>query len=264
MLRSGNDLRGLKIRATDGDIGKVDQFLFDDEHWTIRYIVVNTAGWLLKELVLLSPRSIAGVDWDDRRIDVSLTREQVEQAPPIATDQPVSRQMETELASYYGYHPYWYGPGLWGGTGYPFGAGVAAGYPAMVAEEQAQSAVAGDGEPGEEPQGDQHLRSTREVSGYAIHALDGDIGHVDDFLMDDETWAIRYLVIQAGGWWSGKEVVIAPRWATGISWGERTVSVDLTREQIKESPEYDPRRLSRHEEERLHQHLRRPGYWEER
>lgn len=261
MLRSGNDLKGLKIRANNGEIGKVDQFLFDDASWTIRYMVVNTAGWLLKELVLIAPQSIAGVDWDDQRVDVNLTREQVEQAPPIATDQPVSRQMETELATYYGYHPYWYGPGLWGGTGYPFGAGVAAGYPAAaaLAEDELRQP-----ESDELPEGDQHLRSTREVGGYSVHAQDGDIGHVKDFLMDDETWTIRYLVLDTGGWWSGKEVVVAPRWASKISWEERLVYVDLTREQVKSSPEYSPNQLSRDEEQRLHQHLRRPGYWEER
>lgn len=263
MLRSGRGLRGLKIAATDGEVGKVDQFLFDDERWTMRYMVVNTAGWPLKELVLLSPRSIGDVDWEGQHINVSLSREQVEHAPNISTDKPVSRQHEAELAAYYGYQPYWHGPALWGGGAYPFGPGLAAGFPAAVAtsvdHEQAPDAGATDTA---ETAGDSHLRSTREVHGYVIRATDGDIGSVSDFLMDDESWAIRYLVIDTGGWWSGKEVLIAPLWATAISWEQQVVELDLTREQIKNGPEYDPRNLTRDDEQLLHKHYHRPGYWE--
>ncbi len=256
MLRSGSDLRGLTIRATDGDIGKVDEFLFDDVSWTIRYMVVNTGGWLLKELVLLSPRSIKAVAWDERGVEVNLTRQQVENAPDISADQPVSRQMEEELAKYYDYQPYWYGPGLWGAAGIPFGVG--AGYTAA-----AMAAVEREREPQEAPRGDPHLRSTREVKGYRIHASDGEIGHVADFLMDDETWSIRYLVVDTGGWLPGKQVLIAPLWAREVSWDEQAVTVDLTRDQVKEAPEYDPQRLRREDEQLLHSHYRRTGYWED-
>lgn len=256
MLRSGNDLKGLAIRATDGEIGAVDQFLFDDEGWAVRYMVVNTAGWLLKELVLLSPRSITGVDWDGRHVEVGMCRQQVEDAPPIATDEPVSRQMEAELATYYGYQPYWYGPGLWGAAGYPFGAGLATGYPAaaMVSEHQRAAETTERGDP--------HLRSTREVKGYAIRTRDGEIGEVRDFLMDDESWAIRYLVIDTGGWWSGKRVLIAPLWATAVSWEDKVIEINLTREQVRSGPEYNGLRLSRDDELLLHRHYQRPGYWE--
>jgi uncharacterized protein YrrD len=227
MLRSGNDLRGLTIRATDDEIGKVDQFLFDDHHWTVRYLVVNTGGWLLKELVLLSPRSISAVDWDERRVDVSLTRSQVEHAPDISTDEPVSRQKEEELAAYYQYAPYWYGPSVWGDMAYPFGGpGIAA---TIAAEQEAAASTA--------PKGDPHLRSTREVNGYRIHASDGEIGHVSDILMDDGTWTIRYLVVDTGDWLPGKRVLIAPAWITAISWDEQSVTVNRSREQVKEAPE---------------------------
>ncbi len=258
MLRSGNDLRGLTIRATDDEIGKVDQFLFDDGSWTVRYMVVNTGGWLLKELVLISPRSIENVAWEEGRVEVSLTRAQVESAPDIYADQPVSRQMEEQLASHYNYQPYWYGPGLWGASGYPFGPGLGVGYapPAMAATERERA-------PQEAPKGDPHLRSTREVKGYHIQASDGEIGHVDDFVMDDETWSIRYLVVDTGGWLPGKQVLIAPHWANAVSWDEQAVTVDLTRDQVKDAPEFDHRRLGRDEEQLLHTHYRRKGYWED-
>ncbi|MBX0328866.1 PRC-barrel domain-containing protein [Oscillochloris sp. ZM17-4] len=117
MLRSINDLRGLIIQATDGDIGHVDAFFFDDVAWSIRYMVANTGGWLLPETVLISPRSIRSVDWEQRLVAVNLTRQQVKDAPSTDTDEPVSRQMEIAHAAYYRYDPYWYGPGLWGGMG---------------------------------------------------------------------------------------------------------------------------------------------------
>lgn len=258
MLRSGNDLKGLAIRATDGEVGKVDQFLFDDASWTVRYMVVNTAGWLLKELVLVSPSSIRGVDWVAGQVQVGLTREQVEQAPPIAHDAPVSREMELEMASYYQYQPYWAGPGLWGGAAVPFAPGLAAG-PEIgpVATPEPAPLHESATEPG-----DYNLRSTREVGGYAIRANDGDIGAVSDFLMDDETWAIRYLVVDTGGWWSGKQVLLAPLWATAVSWEDRVVEMDLTRDQVRGGPEFDRERMTRDDEQLLYQHYRRRGYWE--
>ena len=143
MLRSGEAIKGLAIRATDGKIGTVDQLLFDDERWAVRYMVVNTAGWLLKELVLLSPRSIAGVDWEARQVAVNLRRQQVEDAPSIATDAPVSRQMEAELASYYSYQPYWYGPGLWGAGAYSFVAPSSAGSGSVATTSSCSTSTTG-------------------------------------------------------------------------------------------------------------------------
>jgi hypothetical protein len=166
--------------------------------------------------------------------------------------------MEEQLASYYSYQPYWYGPGLWGAAGLPFGMGVGGGYTAAALAAEREQARR------DPPEGDPHLRSTREVKGYRIHTSDGEIGHVDDFLMDDETWSIRYLVVDTGGWLPGKQVLIAPLWATAVSWDEQAVTVDLTRDQIKRAPEYDPRRLGRDEEQLLHRHYSRKGYWEDR
>lgn len=265
MLRTVEHLRGLKIRATDDEIGKVDEFFFDDERWTIRYMVVDTGNWLISEPVLISPRSVREVDWDDRRVEVSLTREQVKEAPSIASDRPVSRQMELEHAAYYNYDPYWYGPGLWGGTGFPYYAGGVAGYtPVPLAATEREREIERDRQRDiEGPQGDSHLRSTREVHGYHIRANDGEIGHVTDFVMDDETWAMRYFVIDTRNWWPGKKVLLAPAWVDAVNWGDRTVDVDLPREAIKSAPEYDPERLTREYEADLYSHYGRPSYWDE-
>lgn len=238
MLRSTKDLRGYRLRATDGEIGSVDDLLFDDEQWTIRYLVANTGGWLTGQLVLLSPIVLGQADWEGKALAVGLTRAQIEQSPDIATDQPVSRQHEAELAQYYGYLPYWGGTGLWGAGMTPYAlSGIAT--PPIVSPGSTtatERALAGP----EMAQGNQHLRSTRAVRGYHIHARDGEIGHVDDFIVDDDTWAIRYLVVDTRNWWPGKHVLVAPQRIGAIDWASSSVKVDLLRETIKQEPEYDP------------------------
>jgi len=260
MLRSTKVLRGYTLRATDGEIGSVDDFLFDDEQWAIRYLVANTGGWLTGRLVLISPIVLGQADWEAQTLAVALTRTQIEQSPDIATDRPVSRQHEAELAQYYGYLPYWGGMGIWGAgmTPYTLGGGVVP--PAVppggaTATERALASAPTE-------HGDQHLRSVREVTGYHIRARDGAIGHTDDFIVDDETWAIRYMVVDTRNWWPGKHVLVAPEWIGAIDWGTSTVEVDLQRETIKQAPEYDPAMLNREYESALYRYYGRPGYWE--
>lgn len=255
MLRSINDLRGLTIRATDDEIGSVDEFFFDDQQWSVRYLVVNTGNWLLNTPVLLSPRSIRSINWESRQVAVNLTRQQVQDAPNTEMDRPVSRQMELAHAAYYNYEPYWYGPGMWGSMGVPyFGGGLTGFVAADMTADQRTSALA---------ESDVHLRSTHEVTGYHIHASDGEIGHVSDFVMDDATWEVRYLVVETHNWLPGKKVLVAPAWISGVNWNDRTVNVDLARETIKVGPEYDPTQLNRDYEERLYQHYQRSAYWDE-
>jgi hypothetical protein len=111
---------------------------------------------------------------------------------------------------------------------------------------------------------DSHLRSTHDVTGHHIQARDGEIGHVDDFIIDDETWTIRYLVIDTRNWWPGKMVLVSPRWIDSIDWGQSKVFVNLHRDAIKQSPEYTEGSLiTRDYEAGLHQHYNRLGYWDE-
>ena len=106
------------------------------------------------------------------------------------------------------------------------------------------------------------MRSTRAVSGHHIQALDGEIGHVEDFIIDDETWAIRYLIVNTSNWWAGKKVLVSPQWIERVSWGERKVFINLSRETIKESPEYtEESLLTRDYEIGLHGHYNSKGYW---
>ena len=119
MIRSASELKGYTIRASDGDIGEVMQFYFDDEKWTIRYLVADTGGWLMGRKVLISPAALGRVDWNSRTLGVNMTKERVENSPSIDTDRPVSRQHESAYYDYYGYPYYWSGPYVWGPVAYP-------------------------------------------------------------------------------------------------------------------------------------------------
>jgi sporulation protein YlmC with PRC-barrel domain len=178
-------------------------------------------------------------------VSVQLTKKQIEDSPSIELDEPVSRQFETTYNGYYSYPDYWGGPYMWGD------------YPNIPQERtRSISAVLNATE------WDRHLRSTHDVTGYHILALDGEIGHVDDFIIDDETWAIRYLVVATKNWWPGKKILMSPRWIEDVSWEEREVKVGLTRESIQAAPEYvDDSQLTRDYETGLHEHYKCVGYW---
>ncbi|HEV8530859.1 MAG TPA: PRC-barrel domain-containing protein [Methylomirabilota bacterium] len=261
MLHSARELVGYTIGATDGDIGAVHDFYFDDESWTIRYLVADTGDWLPGRKVLISPMALREPRWTTQRLPVGLTRAQVERSPGVDTARPVTRHYEAELAGHYGYPYYWAGPYRWGAGPYPF-APIAP-EPVPV-EPEALTTLEREGMANvEHRDSDRHLRSVQEVRGYYIQAADGDIGHVDDFLIDDRTWAIRYMVIDTRNWWPGKQVLVSPEWIAAVSWNDSKVHIDLTREVVKSAPEYDPAHpLERELESRLHEHYGRRKYWE--
>jgi hypothetical protein len=251
MLRNAKHLHGFAIRATDGELGTVDQLYFDDETWAIRYLTVETGGWLGGRTVLVSPFSVVDTDWQAKRLDVALTKKQVANSPDINTHQPVSRQHEAAYNQYYGYPYYWGGPYLWG-PGY-FPAGVA--FQTTSATE-----TMADGKRIESA--DSHLRSTEAVTGYYIEAADGEIGHVDGFIVDDEAWALRYIEVATRNWWPGKKVLVSPAWIERVSWTDSKVYAGLTREAIQNAPEYvESLPISREYENRLYFHYGRPPYW---
>jgi hypothetical protein len=236
MLRSFNHLRGHAIHASDGEIGSLRDIYFDDRSTSVRYFVVDTGTWLPGKRVLLAPAAIGGIDAERGEIVTGLTRRQVEGSPPVESERPVSRQQETELHSYYGWQPYWAVPPM-AGTLAPFWgpAMVGTAYPAAGEDPVAEEVAAR-----ERQHADPHLRSAREVEGYHVAASDGEIGHVEDFLIDDGQWAIHLLGIDTGNWLPGRKVVISPAWLREIDWDAQRIVVDLTCRQIKDSPEYDP------------------------
>jgi sporulation protein YlmC with PRC-barrel domain len=236
MLHSFDQLRGYAIHASDGEIGSLRDVYFDDQSTLIRYFVVDTGTWLPGNRVLLVPAVVGGVDVERGEIVTGLTRQQVEDSPPVDTEQPVFRQQELSLHTYYGWEPYWTVPPLAGSLAPYWGAAVPAGTHVRPGEER----VAEEAAAREREERDPHLRSAREVEGYHVAASDGEIGHVEDFFIDDRDWAIQLLGIDTRNWLPGRKVVISPGWLRGIDWAGRRIEVDLTRQQIKDSPGYDP------------------------
>ena len=263
MLCSVNDLRGFVVEGIDGQIGRVRDFYFDDATWTIRFLVVDTGAWLDGRHVLVSPIAIGAPDRNGRVLPVTITREQVRMSPDIDTRKPVSRQHEVEQYGYYGYPHYWGGSGLWGDGMQPGKMLAAYGGTRSADEANDESTFVAEQARLHRQRGDDpHLRSCDTIVRYHVHASDGVIGHVEGVIVDDDTWAIRYLVVNTSDWWLGHQVLIAPRWIEDISWLEATVSVDLSRDAVKHAPAYDPDALpDREQEVRIHEHYERPGYW---
>ena len=229
MLQSLKRLYGNKLGASDGEIGHVKDFYFDDQSWAVRYLVADTGSWLPGRQVLISPHSLGTLDPEAGVLRVSLTRQQVENSPSIETHKPVSRQYEEEYYRYFGWPGYWQGDQLWGLTGFPILAGQAApppGEPARADGSQTRPA-------------DPHLRSAQDVTGYHLRTVDATIGHVGDFLMDPRSWAIGQLVVKTGHRLTGREVLISAGQVDRISYDDSTVFVNLTGADIENSPAYE-------------------------
>jgi len=258
MLRSAKEMEGYAVDATDGSIGHVKDFYLDDETWVIRYLVVETGGWLSSRKVLVSPIAIGTPNPEQRLLPASISRAQVKASPDIDTDKPVSRQHEMTYSYYYDYPYYWGGASYWGGGMYPNllmpGYGGLGGSRTEFGEGRRAMAQR---ESARHEQDDLHLRSCNAVIGYHIHASDGEVGHVAGLLIDEETWAIRYFVVDTGHWWLGHTVLIAPQWIESVDWYDRTVTVSVTRQAVKDAPAYDPEAApNQYDEDRLDKHYK--------
>ena len=258
MLRSMKDLQGFTIGATDGDIGTVKEFFFDDVSYTVRYVVVDTGGWLAERKVLLSPIAFRGMDWEHKRITSALTKAQVEKSPDIDTRQAGLAAARDRVLRLLRLRAVLGRVLSLGRVALPLPRGRAG--LECRGRSSASSAWTGEAKVRHDP----HLRSSRAVTGYHIQATDGDIGHVEDFLVDDQSWAIRYMIVDTSNWWAGKKVLVAPAWIERVDWDQSKVHVTITRAQIRNSPAYDPARpVERAYETQLHGHYGQPRYWSE-
>jgi hypothetical protein len=245
MLRSLKELVGYAIHAVDGDIGRVHDFYFDDQTWAIRYLVVDTGGWLSSRKVLVAPVALNTPKWESQAFPVRLTKEQVEKSPSIDLDKPVSRRMEEELYVYYGWKPK------------PDWRNARTRAAVRVIEKSVWDE--------EESSGDLNLRSVNEIIEYDIQASDGEIGHAADLIVDDEAWIIRYIVVDSHDWLPSKKVLVSPSWVSAVTWPGRNIYVvGLSRNMVKNSPAFDPSApVNREYELRLYDYYGRPKYWTE-
>ena len=248
MLWNASAIKGYAIAASDGRLGTVSDFLFDDATWLVRWLVVDTGNWLSGRKVLLPPAVLGHPDRTGREFSVGLTMQQVKNSPDISADRPVSRQMEASVYDYYGWSPYW-GMGLYMG-GYAY-AGSSMGASNYLESRRHEEEIAASRRDDDDP----HLRSIEAVTGYHIHASDGEIGHVEDFLLEDTDWSIHFLVVDTKNWWPGKKVLISPRSAQSINWSDRLVNLNVDRQWVKNSPTYDASTtIDGAYEKRLHDH----------
>ncbi|MEO9590113.1 PRC-barrel domain containing protein [Rhodopirellula bahusiensis] len=227
MLISTETMLGTELLGTDRSVGSVCDLLFDDETWVVRHLVVDTGHWLPGRQVLLPPMKVQNADWGASSASVPLTSQQVKDSPSVESDRPVSRQMEIELYQHFDV-PYYWGPAgaTLAGSGYtpmPLAAGL------MPMDQVENDDIKRN-----------HLRSFDEVSGYSIQGTDDHVGHVEGMVIDDVNWSIQQLIVDTRNWWPGKKVLLGRDQIQEISWSEATVTVGLTKEQIKSSPLYDP------------------------
>ncbi len=255
MMQVVSALKGYAIEASDGRMGTVTDFLFDDASWRVRWLVVDCGTWLTGRKVLIHPSAISRADLEQRRFVVTLTKAQVENSPDIAEDQPVSLQMENQLYTYYGWDPLWRGP-------YLSETPNAIASPLMAPPYFGLGLNTGEAhdEGGSSQGSDPRVRSVEEVTGYHIHAVDGEIGHVENFMIDDADWSLHYFIIDTRNWWFGKRVLISPLAVKSIDWFDRHIELDVSREQVKSSPPWDPLdAFTQLYAKRLHTHYGWPG-----
>ena len=245
MLNVVSSLKGFDIQAKDGSLGTVSDFLFDDSSWKVRWIVVDTGRWLTGRKVLIHPSAVLSADYVARKLSVALSMAQVKDSPDIRQDRPVSRQMQNNLYSYYGWDPLWgggvFGAGTYGGAMYG-GVGRGAIASALSAPAYFGAGAVREAEHGEmnSEDGDPHLRSISEVTGYHVHATDGNIGHVEDFLVESDNRGVRYLIVDTSNWWVGQHVLIAPHAVKEVDWSVRRIDLSVARDKVRSSPSWNP------------------------
>ena len=242
MVRSTISLGGYKLQALNGElIGRVNDFLFDDRKWVVRYLVLRTGGWFTREKKLISPVALGEPDWSSLTIPAKLSVKQVKESPDISVDRPVSLQQEIELHEYYDWLPYWLQEG-------------------SAAEPASGHGDTAGGTGSEEE--DRHLRSALEVLTYELQAEDGKAGRIKDLLIEDGTWVIRYLVVKTSFWKPARRVLVSPLWMRGASWEQKKIYVDMPLTIIRNSPRYDPSApLNKEFETRLYDHYGKPKDW---
>ncbi len=256
MLRSVRELTNYVLSAVDGDIGRCKDFLFDAERWALRYLVADTGKWIPKRKVLISPISLGHADHETRRLHVHLTRAQIESAPPLGEDEALTRTHEMAFAQFYGFPFYWAGASLWGFAATP--------HELRQPEDPRVAEASGRAVPHRPTEAlaehDSRIYAVSEVLGFRIAASNGDLGGISDFIVDDDTWALGYAVVDTQPVWPGRQVLVAPSWIRSLDWHTKKAVVDLTRQQVEQSPPFDPATpVNRQFEERLYDYYGRPA-----
>lgn len=231
MKHNVENIVGWELGALDGEIGKIKELYFEDQSWTIRYLIVETGSWLLGRKVLISPEAVVRVDIKNEIIEVKLTKEQIENSPDVNSDKPVSRQHEDELYQYYGIGNYWMGS-LWSGG---MGTSGMMRTSTLPLEDEIRKSELKEND----AVMDTHLRSTHSVKGYNVKSAGNELGEVEDFIFDDATWKIDFVIVKTGGWFSEKMILIESNVVKEINWKNSCLNVSATTDDLKNNGEYN-------------------------
>ncbi|MFT5208080.1 MAG: hypothetical protein ACI9CF_001848 [Candidatus Omnitrophota bacterium] len=226
MLRSVKGLIHYKIQGIDAHIGHIVDLLVDDNSWVLRYLVDDTGHFFPGRKILISPKSIGEIDSATKTTHVKLDKKQVHNSPAAESHKPVSLQKQDEIAQYFG----WPLATEWALAG----GGVH--HPTHAEEIKSWEQIAQ--KVGEEKES--HLRSVTEVFGYAVEALDGRAGRLEDLIIDDASWNIQYLVVDIGSTEHHKHLVmISPDWVENVDWNEALIHFHESKLKIDQSPAFD-------------------------
>jgi sporulation protein YlmC with PRC-barrel domain len=180
MLRSCKSLEGYSLNASDGEIGHLKTIHFNDEDWSVKYLVVDIGSFWNEKKVLVLPNASYQFSWIEQNISVKLTRNQIKEALPYSSDLPVSDQHELinklNFKSLYLIEP-------WSGSFLPLW------FPDLKAGQALQNIV--------QEIGDKDLRCAKTITGYQVVLKDKEFGKVEDFILDCNEWIIRDIVIDA-------------------------------------------------------------------
>lgn len=257
MLANTQELKGFEVVNEDEEVGKIEDYYFDKDYWVTRYIVVDTGNWLIERDVLISPESIENIDYGEGKIYLNISTDKIENSPPVLKDEPLLRTQEKDLADYFNWPYYWSAAE----TGKPGVSGLSPNN--LIREITIQENMDQQNPNINKEEVEAGLRSINEMINYNIHAVDGEIGHIEKFILDDDNWLVRYLVVDKRDFLPGKKVVLAPEWITNIDWVREEVKYNLKKEEIKNAPEYDPEiPVSEVYEKKLYEHYDKEKYWE--
>ncbi|MDQ0207815.1 PRC-barrel domain-containing protein [Alkalicoccobacillus murimartini] len=266
MFIQAKTLESFSMNATDGELGSIADLYFESNTFTLRYFVGDTRTWFFGGKVLLSPEAVTSIDAEKEHINVNETKEQIKNSPKPSEHEPVSRQYEAELRDHYGWKHYWGAPigGVGAGMGTP-GAYPAA--PGLIIPPPVSNPQSDQGEYESEALSHQtnhnFLQSINDLRGYTIHAKNGEVGKVLDFMLNEHDWSINYIIVDVGGVFTREPVPLAAEWITDISWQDKTITVNVEKELIERAPNYELHEpFTREHEAELYSHYNRKTYWE--
>ncbi len=205
MFHDLKTLTGSVVVATDGEIGKVTDFLFNDQSWTIGYLVVDVRRRLIRRDVVLTVAAVKEPDWSKKVFQLQLTREQVRDSPVVDSVEPVSRQQRIAMEEYFGRFACWVDRQA-GGSSIPTGTE----YPLHS-------------------KGNPHLRSAWHLTGYTVWSAGNEVGYLEGFIVDEPAWHIGYLNVKAGDWLNSRSVLIPTHSVESISWADHRVKLHRNR-----------------------------------